>query len=284
MITLQDECLKKYTTVKIGGRAKNLYMPESVEELGELVKSLSGKEYNILSGGSNVLINDEKTFENIIVLTKMDNTIKDMGNGTFYVGASVRVQKLINTTNKQEYGGIEYLYSVPALVGGAIAMNAGRGRVHGLAISDYIKDVHVYDNGTVKTLNKDQCGFDYRNSIFKNSNLIVVGATFTFEKFDENNPNQLTKQERMQFSKTVQDYTGPSFGSVFCQQDRVLMQMIRLIGPGYKDGMAFSKKTSNWLTNKGEGNYNQAINLINRAEKIHKLLGKKAVPEVIIWK
>lgn len=284
MQVYHEESLKKFTTVKIGGKAKNLFFPESREELIELLKTLPKNNFHILSGGSNVLINDRKTFENVIILTKMDTTITSLGNGEYYAGASVRIQKLINTINKDDYCGIEYLYSVPALVGGAVVMNAGRGKLHGLAISDYIEKVYVYDEGNIRILDKKECNFSYRNSIFKGSGLIVLGASFTFEKKDLNNSDQLTKQERMDFSKAVQDYSGPSFGSVFCQQNKFIMQVVRILGPGYKNGMAFSKKTSNWLTNRGEGTFSQAIKLINRVEKIHKLIGKKIVPEVIIWK
>jgi UDP-N-acetylmuramate dehydrogenase len=284
MIILNNECLIKYTSVKIGGIAKKMYFPENTNDLIILLNKLSNEDYYILSGGSNILINDKKTFENVIVMTKMDNSIEDIGDGSFYVGASVRIQKLINTINKKGYCGIEYLYSLPSLVGGNIVMNAGRGRKHGLAISDYIINVKVYKDGIIEIIDKEKCGFKYRNSIFKNNRYIVLGATFKFEEIDENNPNQMTKQERMNFSKTLQDYSGPSFGSVFSQQDRIIMQIIRLIGPGYKNGMSFSKKTSNWLTNKGNGTYAQAIKLIIRVEKIHKLLGRKVISEVEIWK
>lgn len=283
MKILKNESLKKYTTVKIGGQAKNLYFPESVKELIDLINIQTDKELYILGGGSNILMNDQKTYENVIGLTKMDETITNLGDGSFYVGASFRVQNLINIINKEGYCGIEYLYSVPALVGGAIVMNAGRGRVHGLSISDYIEEVHVYDKGTIRVFSKYECGFKYRNSIFKNSKFIVLGVKFKFDKIDSNEP-RLTKQDRVLFSKKIQDYSGNSFGSVFCEQDRRIMRIIRFIHPGYKNGMAFSKKTSNWLVNKGEGTYSQAITLIKRVEKVHKIVGKEAIPEVIIWK
>jgi UDP-N-acetylmuramate dehydrogenase len=89
--------------------------------------------------------------------------------GNITVGASVRLQKLIQFANENELGGIEYLYSVPGLVGGAVVMNAGRGRKFNQSISDYIVEVRYLENDELKSITKDQCRFEYRDSIFKNN-------------------------------------------------------------------------------------------------------------------
>ncbi|WP_280770613.1 UDP-N-acetylmuramate dehydrogenase [Salipaludibacillus daqingensis] len=285
MKILSNESLKNYTTVKIGGYAEKLYFPESIEELSDLINQLSEEDYYIISGGSNILINDKKTYKNVVSLIKMDNSVMELGDGKFYVGASVKLQKLINIINKKGFGGIEYLFSVPALVGGSVAMNAGRGKVHGLSISDYIEEVRVLDKGVIKVLSKEECNFKYRDSIFKKNNnkLIVLGVTFTFDK---GYPEELKKirQERINISQSNQDASGYNFGSVFRKHNRVIMQVIRITHPGYKTGMSFSKKSSNWLINQGEGTYSQAISLITRVEKLHKVIGQKIIREVIIWK
>lgn len=120
----------------MGGIAKEYLSPESLEELIEAVRLGESKK---IGGGSNVLI-AEHSFERVIDLGKFDTSIKNIG-GRYRVGASVRLFKLINAINKDGYGGIEYLYSVPGLVGGAVVMNAGRGRRYGQCISDYIEEV-----------------------------------------------------------------------------------------------------------------------------------------------
>lgn len=284
MKILHNKCLKQYTTVKIGGYAKNLYIPESTDELIEIMEKIPENARYILGGGSNILINDKKTFESIILVDCFDKSISSVGDGKYYVGASVRLQKLINAVHLDGFGGIEYLYSVPGLVGGAVVMNAGRGRQYGLCISDYIIDVHVYTQGSIKVLKKEECAFGYRMSIFKNNkDYVILGATFSFDKIDVNELKKL-KNERITFSKNRQDNSGYNFGSVFMDNDSRIMSMLKKLGPGYKNGVRFSRKTGNWILNSGEGTYDQAIKLINRVEKLHKIIGKKAVPEVIIWK
>jgi UDP-N-acetylmuramate dehydrogenase len=102
----------------------------------------------------------------VVDLRSFDSSIEKLKNGQFKVGASTRLQKLINTINEHGYGGIEYLYSVPGLVGGAVVMNASRGREYQKFISDYIVSVVVIHNNELITISKDNCHFGYRDSIF----------------------------------------------------------------------------------------------------------------------
>lgn len=285
MKILKNESLKKYTTIKIGGIAKELFFPDSEDNLKELLDSIVQAKIYILGGGSNLLINNEKIFERVICLKELDNRIEKLDNGKYYIGASVSLQTLIKTTNEDGYGGIEYLFSVPALVGGAIVMNAGRGKIHNLAISDYIQEVYVYDYDTKeKTIyQKEDCDFSYRNSRFKNGKVIILGATF---KFEHSSKDELVekRKDRTTLVRKVQDSSGGyNFGSVFKKNNRYLMQLIKLFNLGYTNGVSFSSKTSNWLINKGDGNFKQAIKLINYVEILHKLCFQKIEKEVIIW-
>lgn len=283
MRILYNEHLKKYTTVKIGGTASKLYIPENEAELIHLLNSMHSQRYYIIGGGSNLLINDEKVFENVILMKEFNDFIEEKGDGTYYIGASNKLQKVINKINEDGFGGIEYLYSVPGLIGGAVAMNAGRGKPYGVSISDYIIDVTVYINGKVKTINKEQCRFDYRNSIFReNSDYIILGCTFKFERKSKEESKRL-KEERIKLCKMVQDTSGYNFGSVFKVNDWKVMWFVRNISIVNKKGIHFSKKTPNWMVNKGEGTFKQAIKIIKRVEYLHRIIGKKAVPEVIIW-
>lgn len=282
MEILYNESLKKYTTIRIGGQAKIFYIPENKNELIKLINKLSNNKYYIIGGGSNLLINDKKTFDNVILLREFDKSIVNKGNGNYYVGASVKLQKLIDTVNRDGFGGIEYLYSVPALVGGSIVMNAGRGKSFGFAISDYLVDVHVYKNGEITVMKKEDCCFEYRNSIFKNSETVVLGATFKFEDKDVEKSTKL-KNDRLKLCRNVQDNSGFNFGSVFKKVDPKLFKLVRMISRGNKDGVVYSKKTSNWILNQGNGTYMQAINIITSVEKVHKIFGKKAVREVITF-
>ena len=279
MKILHNEPLSKYTTIRIGGTAENLYFPQTTEELIEITQQF-GLEY-IIGGGSNLLINDEKVFPNVICLTEFNKTIKKDENDVYTIGSGVRLQTLIQAINSDGFGGIEYLYSVPGLVGGAIVMNAGRGRNHGKTISDYVISVQVLKDNKVVSIEKEKCEFKHRSSIFKNSDYIVLSVELKFPVQDRSESKKLRK-ERIQLCKDHQDNSCPNFGSVFKDSSGAIMKFVKKIG--LKRGkVRFSKKTMNWILKDRDGTFRDAVKAINAVKKMHRLIGKKAECEVIIW-
>ncbi len=271
--------LSQYTTFRMGGVCRKLYVPQSTDELCELAKRLNAP-VKYISGGSNLLINDEKIFDEVVLLREFDDSVEHLGDGLFRVGASVRLQKLIKTVNGLGYGGIEYLYSVPALVGGAVCMNAGRGRSANQCISDYITDVTVLHNGERKTLSREECGFSYRNSVFKNGDYLVLSVNLKLKKGTAEEFEAGIK-ERLEHCKKYQDASKPNVGTVFCQAEHRIMRLMSKLDKN-KGGVHFSQKTRNWLLN-DKGTFKQAIRRINRVKRLHKLFFKKCKTEIIIW-
>lgn len=281
MQCLKNEELKNKTTIKIGGTAKNFFIPENETELVEIVKNYD--DLHFIGGGSNLLINDKNTYKNVVSLREFNKEIKIIDKNLVYVGASVALQKLILFINENELGGIEFLYSVPGLVGGAICMNAGRGRNLNENISDFLISVRVLqENGEIVELKKEDCNFTYRNSKFKNSKDIVLSAIFEF-KDQEKETSRKLREERIQYCKKVQDNSYPNFGTVFCQQNKYILKIIRKLN--IKTGDAcFSKKTNNWILNKGNATFNDVYSLIEKTKKIHKFCGIECKEEICIWK
>ena len=282
MRQLKNVNLSRYTTFRLGGVATKLFFPQSIEELMELYCKEPRPNY-FIGGGSNLLINDEAVFDNVICLREFNTKISAMGDGQYYVGASVSLQKFILAINADNYGGIEYLYSVPGLIGGAICMNAGRGKQHDCSISDYLLNVECLVNGEIRTINKEKCQFKYRDSIFQHSdNGIILGAVFKFSPMDERDAISKRK-ERIALCKRVQDTSLPNSGSVFCESNKYIMTILNRIGLGYPNGIAFSRKTKNWLINRGNGTFRQAKTLIDGVKRVHRLFRWTCRIEVKIW-
>ena len=119
MKIIENEKLDKYTTFKMGGIAKKMYFPENNNELKDLIKSKPNIINYLIGGGSNLIINDKGVYDEVLCLRNFNNQIIKNDDDTIYLGASLRLQKAINEINKLGYGGIEYLFSVPGLIGGA---------------------------------------------------------------------------------------------------------------------------------------------------------------------
>lgn len=278
MKTNHNEELSKYTTIRIGGTAENFFVPESIDELKEI---MSTKEDAVFIGGRSNLLISERSFKNVVLLREFNKKLEVCGNGMFKVGASVRLQKLINTINEEGYGGMEYLFSVPGLVGGAIVMNAGRGKTYNQCISDYVCSVTVLKNGNIIKMDKSECNFGYRNSVFKNNTeYLVLEVEFMFPK--QSCAESLRKKnERIELCKRLQDNSKANFGTVFCESNNKIMKIIKKTGM-HRGNASFSKKTQNWIVS-DNAKFQDILKLIKKVQRIHRFCGKKAIPEVIIW-
>ena len=237
--------LAPLTTFKMGGKVARLWEPKRGDDLRALPKGKNG--FRVISAGSNLLVS-ERTFTDVVSMRDFDDSIEDLGNGGYRVGASVRVQRLISKVNADGYGGIEALVSVPAMVGGLICMNASVSSAK-TCISDYLISVEVFDGEKTFEVPKAECGFGYRTSVFQDGHALILGARF---KFPEQDPtaSAVKVDARRKHVKETQDKSAPNFGSVFRDSSGRAMSLIRKRGLAV-GGISFSRKTGNWILNGG---------------------------------
>ena len=72
------------------------------------------------------------------------------------------------------------------------------------------------------------------------------------------------------------------FGTVFSTSTGRILKLLSILH-NKKGSIHFAKNNKNWLVNDGNGTYDDAMYLINKAMKWHKLLHKNIKCEVIIW-
>jgi len=153
-----EESLAPYTTFRIGGKALALYRPAMEDALAEAVvrARAHGFPWLVLGGGSKLLIPD-RGFPGLIIATGGLRAWHE-GEGVLRVGAGVPLAKVARR-------GAWRLAGIPGTVGGAVAMNAGTR--HG-TIADQVAWVRVLlPSGRVHTFSLDECGFAYRDSLFR---------------------------------------------------------------------------------------------------------------------
>nr|WP_316612676.1 FAD-binding protein [uncultured Ruminococcus sp.] len=292
MIILNNEPLSKRTTFHIGGTAEKLYIPESEEELIQVSKDIYDRDHRVyvISGGSNLLINDDRVFPEVVCMAKACRELEQLHDGVFYIGASVRIQKAISFVNSFGYGGFEELIGLPALFGGIIYMNAGIGRESAplFTISEFVDSVRALDlkTGETVTLTAEECRFGRRTSVFKNGQYIILGAQITCRATDRDDAASRIQKWREYCHKSY-EYGKGCFGSCFM---RFKGPILRTLSALYKKGILkysgkvrFANNNANWLVNEGGGTYKDAMTIINRCKKLHKLAFQKLECEVIIW-
>lgn len=277
MKILENESLAKYCTFKIGGIARFLYFPEDVNDL---IAIPNLKESKILGAGSNLLINDQKVFDSVVSTAMLNKRVDYLGDGTFFIGAAVRLQVAVAAINKEGFGGLEYLSSIPASIGGMVYMNAGVYSPKPTFISDFLVNVSVFIDGKIETWDKEHCLFSKRQSVFHCKSAIILGAKF---KFPSQTIDVSKKRiaERLAISKN-QDKSGGNCGSVFKVFDPRLMRVVKFLRLRC-GGAHFSSKTANWIVNTNHASYRDVKCLMNKVVFLHKVLLKKIETEVIDW-
>ncbi len=287
MIKYNDFELKKKTTFKIGGIAHNYYIPESVEEMQNLTVLLKKKNYLLISGGSNLLVNDERVFDCVISCEKFSMKMESINDGMFYIGASNRIQKVISFVNELGYGGFEELIGLPAMFGGIVYMNAGIGSREKprFNISDFIIRVHCIERNTgeIVWLDNSECNFLYRESIFKRNEYIIIGAEIKLSHQDSAASKARIKKRR-KYIKSHQDWGHGCFGSCFSKCSPRLMEISYYISKILFRGDVYQMHSNpNWFVNNGSATYKEVMKRIKLTRFIHKLFCKSIEIEVIIW-
>lgn len=282
LIPILDKETKALSSMKTGGIAKTIYFPENTEELVAIITKLKdeNKKYVILGNASNVLLPDEQLDIPLIVTTKMTG-VEFLNETTVFAQAGVSFTKLAFDMCKTGLSGLEFAYGIPGTVGGAVYMNAG---AYGGETKDVVKSVLVLDkDGKISDISKDDCGFDYRKSIFQNDEYVILGAVFELCK---SNADECVKQAKEIMQKRIdkQPLEYPSCGSTFKRPEGYFAgALIEEAGlKGFSIGGAqVSEKHAGFVINKDNATTNDVLKLMRYIrEKIKEQKGVTLEEEI----
>lgn len=203
------------TTYGLGGNAIAAYQPKTVYEAKTAFDRLTanGIPFEIIGNGSNVLASD-KGIGGAVISTKNLRGIIRLDKNRLMCLAGTKTGELLAYCKKHRLGGLEYLYGIPASVGGAAYMNAG---VSGAAIGGNIESVRIYD-GKSRVLTREMCNFAYRRSTMRDIKALILSIIVNvWESPVEEIEERLTyyRQRRSHLPK------GKSCGCVFKNPDGV---------------------------------------------------------------
>lgn len=207
---LVDCELKKYTTFKIGGCARRLFLPKTIDELVEVLKD--SDSCIILGGCSNVLI-ASGGIESDVILTKELNNFKFQDTDVI-ADCGVMVPILSRAAQKNGLSGFEFMACFPGSVGGVVYMNAS---AHNQFVSDTFVECRVFDLDSKQILRlakKDMC-FAYRDSVLSRKNYILLDARF---KLIQKQPEVISELMKKNIDARKEKQPGlsvPNAGSIF---------------------------------------------------------------------
>ena len=171
MLVEKNVQLQPYNSFHIVAKAHSLVRIGHLEELQQVISSPEwrGQPKFILGGGSNlVLTGDVKPL--VLKVELLGKRLVEETPKAWVVeaGAGENWHDFVAWTLAQGWPGLENLALIPGTVGGAPVQNIG---AYGVELQDRFEALDAVDlqTGRSFTLNAAQCGYGYRDSVFKHA-------------------------------------------------------------------------------------------------------------------
>ena len=175
--------LAPHCTLRIGGPAR--YLVEATDEatVAEAVRWAASRALpvRVLGGGSNLVIADEGVDGLVLRIALRGLTTREIPGAVEVTAAAGEPwDEFVRHTVERGWAGLECLSGIPGLVGATPIQNVG---AYGQEVSDTLTAVRALDreSGRVVTLAPADCGFGYRDSLFKSrapGRYVVLAATY----------------------------------------------------------------------------------------------------------
>lgn len=180
--------LKNFTTMRLGGPARFFVEVRTIEELHTIYRNAVSKNLPvfILGGGSNVIAKDEG-YDGLIIRIRIPGfeiISDDLNTTVIKIGAGEDWDSVVKRTVDMNLSGIEAMSAIPGTAGAAPVQNVG---AYGQEIADTLVSLEAYDSQTNQmiTLQNEDCGFAYRDSIFRRDQkgrYVIVSITIRLSK------------------------------------------------------------------------------------------------------
>ena len=188
---LENFSLKKYNTFGINVYAKYFSEFNSVNQLGDLLKTKNRKLATlILGGGSNILFT--KNFDGLVLKNEIkgiDIIHEDDEHVYVRAGAGENWHQFVMHCILYNLGGVENLSLIPGNVGASPMQNIG---AYGVEIKDVFHSLEAFhlSENRIQTFTLNDCEFGYRESIFKKKykdEFVILNLTLRLNKIPQFN-------------------------------------------------------------------------------------------------
>lgn len=177
--------LKPFNSFGLEISAQALIEIHQTEELPEIVEQSKDAQILILGGGTNILFTKNFSGKILKMSTRGIEIIEETSSSVLIeVQAGEIWHDLVMWTIENDLGGLENLALIPGSVGAAPIQNIG---AYGVEQAQCFDSCTVWDREehTFQNISKQDCGFGYRNSIFKSTHkhrYIICSVRYRLQK------------------------------------------------------------------------------------------------------
>ena len=181
----QNFSLKEYNSFGIDAKAKQFASFTSADELSELSTVNNQLSTFILGGGSNILLTED--FDGLVLKNEIkgiDVIHEDDKHIDVKVGAGENWHQFVLHCIQHNWAGVENLSLIPGNVGASPMQNIG---AYGMEIKEVFSclEAYSYADKKVYTFTVNDCGFGYRESVFKGkfkNQFVILNVTYRLNK------------------------------------------------------------------------------------------------------
>lgn len=280
---LLNESLANYNSWRVGGKAKKLYLPVSLEDLKNFLIAHPNDNFAWIGLGSNLLIRDQGLDATVIITQGGLNKIELLTeSNTVRIEAGVACGQAARFCARAGLTGIEFLAGVPGTIGGALKMNAG---AHGGETWNYVTKVETINTqGQIHARDASDYKVAYRYVETPQDEWFVAGH---FKLIPGNKETSLEKIKTLLAHRAAtQPINLPNCGSVFRNPPGdFAARLIESCGLKGKSigGASVSTKHANFIINENNATAKDIENLIEFiTHEVEKKHGIKLIREVHI--
>lgn len=283
-IVKTDEPLGPMTWMGIGGPARYLVHPRTVEELQDVARRCRENEIPmyVMGGGANLLIDDAGVKGAVICLTRGRFAEQSAEGESYQAGAGCDMGKLVLRCVREGYSGLECLTGIPGTVGGCVRMNAGGAFGD---VGNVVESVEVMsENGEVFTRFHDDLAFAYRSTNI--TSRFILSARFRLARED---PHRILRQVKQIwiYKKNTQPLGNGNAGCIF-KNPRGISAGALIDRAGLKGkrvgGAQVSEKHANFILTEAGTKASDVLKLINQIrDVVYEKNGVYLELEIEVW-
>lgn len=280
--------LRQLSTFLIGGTARYFAQTNDLAEVLDLMKwaKTENLPVHVLGRGSDILFSDGVI--NALFIKYENQYLDAFGDGKYRVASALPLNYLLMRLARDGWEDAYSLIGIPGTVGGAVWANAG---AYGQEFADIVESVKVVFLDEValqiKELSKEECFFQYRDSIFKHRPSLILEIIVTCKNKTVDQDGLLKKMvEILKSRHCKQPLNYPNAGSIF-KNVTVTDEVQALLGTnfphnkipaawlieqvglkGFRIGDAqFSEKHANFIVNLGRAKATDVLDLLALAKQ-----------------
>lgn len=281
----ERELMKNHCSFKIGGPARAMALPSSIEEAEELCSLLraSGEKPLIIGNGTNLLVSDEPINRFVVKFSEKMSAFEQRGDSEVYALSGISLARLASGCAKLSLSGMEFAHGIPGTLGGASTMNAG---AYGGEMKDILRSVYYLDEeASLHRKSGEELELGYRHSVFSDSDCVILACSLELCRGNEEKISSRMR-ELAEKRRASQPLDMPSAGSTFKRPEQgYAAALIDEAGlKGYSVGGAeVSQKHAGFVVNRGGASFKDVLKLMEHIQRrVYERSGIMLEPELKI--